>query len=107
MYKKLVEYDYIRNQPILSDKTPYRCRFCEEIKGPDEFKEIAHAVAECIGNKAIISSYECDKCNRCFSTYESELGKLYTLSQYSYQSVLNQLAATPRFSAFSLLVIAP
>lgn len=78
MYKKLVEYDYIRNQPILSDKTPYRCRFCEEIKGPDEFKEIAHAVAECIGNKAIISSYECDKCNRRFSTYESELGKLYT-----------------------------
>jgi len=31
----------------------------------------------------------------------------YTLPQYSYQSVLNQLAATPRFSAFPLLVIAP
>ena len=41
MYKKLVEYDYTRKQPILSDKTPYRCRFCEEIKGPDEFKKIA------------------------------------------------------------------
>lgn len=78
MYKKLVEYDYTRKQPILSDKTPYRCRFCEEIKGPDEFKKIAHAVAECIGNKAIISSYECDKCNHRFSAYESELGKLYT-----------------------------
>lgn len=78
MYKKLVEYDYTRKQPILSDKTPYRCRFCEEIKGSDEFKEIAHAVAECIGNKEIISSYECDKCNHRFSAYESELGKLYT-----------------------------
>ena len=32
---------------------------------------------------------------------------IYTLPQYSYQSVLNQLAATPRFSAFPLLVIAP
>lgn len=78
MYKKLVEYDYTKKQPILSDKIPYRCRFCEEIKGPEEFKEIAHAVAECIGNKAIISSYECDKCNHLFATYESELGKLYT-----------------------------
>lgn len=78
MYKKLVEYDYTRKQPILSDKTPYRCRFCEEIKGPDEFKEKAHAVAECIGNKAIVSSYECDKCNHRFSIYESEIGKLYT-----------------------------
>lgn len=29
------------------------------------------------------------------------------LPQYSYQSVLNQRAATPRFSAFPLLVIAP
>ena len=66
MYKKLVEYDYTRKQPILSDKTPYRCRFCEEIKGPDEFKEIAHAVAECIGNKEIISSANCKcKLNTC------------------------------------------
>ena len=31
----------------------------------------------------------------------------HTLPQYSYQSVLNQRAATPRFSAFPLLVIAP
>lgn len=77
MYKKLVEYDYTRKQPILSDKISYRCRFCEEIKGPGEFQEAAHAVAECIGNKAIFTSYECDKCNHLFSAYESELGKLY------------------------------
>ena len=78
MYKKLVEYDYTGKPSTLSDKTPYRCRFCEEIKGPEQFKEVAHTVAECIGNKAIFSSYECDGCNHLFSTYESELGKLYT-----------------------------
>ena len=73
MYKKLVEYDYTRKQPILSDKTPYRCRFCEEIKGPDEFKKIAHAVAECIGNKAIISSMKVNWVNCIHFTAQTEV----------------------------------
>lgn len=77
-YEKIVEYNYIAERPIvLKDSIEYRCRFCGKIKEKDSFKDKAHSVAECIGNKSIINKFECDDCNKNFSeNEENELGKL-------------------------------
>lgn len=79
MYDKILTYRYIQNstQRLPLDSIEYRCRFCGEVKTKNEFRQKAHAVAEGIGNKALITKYECDACNDRFAkAEESELGKL-------------------------------
>lgn len=79
MYKKILTYKYVQNskQRLPLDSIEYRCRFCGEVKTKSEFKQKAHAVAEGIGNKSLITKYECDACNDSFAkAEESELGKL-------------------------------
>lgn len=75
MYKKVVEY-YYNEDNILEDNVENRCRFCGNLKPASDFSEKAHAVAECIGNKRIISKYECNDCNHKFSDYERHLGNM-------------------------------
>lgn len=85
-YKKIVELNYVDNSTntLPKDSVQYRCRFCGETKTKADFKMKAHAVAECIGNKTIVSTYECDECNKKFSeNEEDELGKLWKLYKSS------------------------
>lgn len=43
------------------------CRFCGK-KAPDvQFKTVAHAIPESLGNKSVILLNECDSCNKFFS----------------------------------------
>jgi len=60
---------------ILHGSTPQRCRFCGK-GGPEvTFGDIAHAVPESIGNRRLLSEYECDNCNRSFgSGIENDFG---------------------------------
>jgi len=77
-YIKLVEYLYNGKKQNLNDQEQYKCRFCGRTKTRNEFRDIAHAVSESIGNKSIITHYECDECNKHFSeNEENELGKLF------------------------------
>lgn len=42
------------------------CRFCG-LKAPNvTFKNEAHAIPECLGNRSLTTKYECDDCNRFF-----------------------------------------
>lgn len=80
MYKKVLTYKYVQNstQRLPLDSIEYRCRFCGKVKTKQDFQHKAHAVAECIGNKSLITKYECDECNDRFArNEESELGKLF------------------------------
>ena len=82
MYTKIKEHYYnnINGKCILKDSIKNHCRFCGKIKSKKDFSMIAHAVSESVGNKAIISKYECDDCNRKFAeNEENELGKLFAL----------------------------
>lgn len=79
VYKKVLTYKYVQNstQRLPLDSIEYRCRFCGKVKTKQDFQHKAHAVAECIGNKSLITKYECDVCNDSFAKEEeSELGKL-------------------------------
>ena len=80
VYKKVLTYKYVQNstQRLPLDSIEYRCRFCGKVKTKQDFQHKAHAVAECIGNKSLITKYECDECNDRFArNEESELGKLF------------------------------
>lgn len=60
-----------------------QCRFCAPRRGAT-FHNVAHTIAEGLGNKAITSNDECDQCNELFSCYDDALcqsvGLLLTVS---------------------------
>lgn len=50
------------------DKTKRVCRFCKRSEPEVSFKNIAHAIAESLGNKTLILNEECDSCNWNFGS---------------------------------------
>lgn len=53
---------------VLTGPNPRRCRFCDQGAPSVTFRDVAHAVPESIGNRRLISEYECDACNRFFGS---------------------------------------
>ncbi|WP_296658529.1 HNH endonuclease [Paraburkholderia sp.] len=52
-----------------------KCRFCLRLAPEVTFRLKAHAIPEALGNKGMLSRYECDECNKHFgSTIENDLG---------------------------------
>ena len=47
------------------------CRFCGNTESK-KFKNIAHTIPQCTGNKTLFSLDECDDCNSIFSRYETD-----------------------------------
>lgn len=70
-YTRIAYYELDGDKEIkLGDETSQRCRFCGE-ENPAFFKEKAHVIPHFIGNRALKSLYECDKCNARFCKMES------------------------------------
>jgi hypothetical protein len=76
----LSEYDYVRTIVCPDEKMrglkpkPQRvCRFCKLQYGQVNFKKDAHVFSEFLGNKYLVSDFECSNCNGLFCTYESHL----------------------------------
>lgn len=57
----------------LKRKSDRVCRFCKLNYGETSFNSEAHLLSKLIGNKYLISDFECDKCNKIFGRYESDL----------------------------------
>ena len=61
------------------------CRYCGKSKPQVTFRKAAHVIPEFLGNKHLLSNFECDRCNDLFSKYEDAfskfLGPLRTLTQ--------------------------
>ena len=56
------------------------CRFCGRNENETLFNQIANALPELIGNKSLITNYECDECNNFFGTkLESDYAKFFML----------------------------
>jgi hypothetical protein len=81
-YEEIAHHRFVANRPIrLYDHDPRnsesrRCRFCRRGEPDVTFREVAHAVPEFLGNKAIRSMNECDACNTFLANnYEDHLSK--------------------------------
>lgn len=48
------------------------CRFCKKSSNEVSFNSIAHIIPEFLGNRFLISDFECDECNSKFSKYETD-----------------------------------
>ena len=60
---------------VLESREPRKCRFCGQSAPNVTFRLEAHAIPEALGNKGLLSRYECDSCNKLFgSTIENDLG---------------------------------
>lgn len=64
------------NKPIVLGTEPFQCRFCGGKPPVKTFTKRAHAVSELLGNKILELLYECDDCNKRFSKFEDDLGKM-------------------------------
>ena len=69
------------NKTYLGTKDNQICRFCGKRNPKVTFKKDAHAIPELVGNRYLLSHYECDSCNGLFArTVEDHFSK-YTLPE--------------------------
>lgn len=65
----------VGNKVPLGDRKNRVCRFCGKTTPEVTFKKVAHAIPEGLGNKSLVSFYECDPCNEAFGNgIENDLG---------------------------------
>jgi|GEM_PF-2463346 len=57
----------------LNSPTSRICRFCKGSSPETNFREDAHIIPQFLGNKYLISEFECDNCNSLFGTYDNDL----------------------------------
>ncbi len=81
-YQILIEYDNIDDKKSkqevhgLNEQKNVRCMFCKKPFPKWKKKDVAHAISECVGNKALINFCECYDCNHLFGEIaENHLGK--------------------------------
>ena len=79
-YSPLICYHLNNDNKIhLGEKKDNTCRFCGKKHPEVTFKMITHAIPEFIGNKTLISEYECDVCNSLFSQMETQMSNYMNL----------------------------
>jgi hypothetical protein len=61
------------NKKSLIPKNKRICRFCGKSYPEVSFKKIAHIIPEFLGNRNLVSDYECDSCNWKFGQLENDL----------------------------------
>lgn len=73
------------------------CRFCGKKEPETTFKNIAHSFPEFLGNTTLISSDECDSCNKLFSeTIEDNFAK-YTLIDRALMQISGKSRKPPTY----------
>lgn len=61
----VVTGDY-NKKTFLGDLENRKCRFCGKSKGETTFRRKAHVAPQLIGNRYLLSAFECDTCNKFF-----------------------------------------
>ena len=84
---KLITFD-TKKKKLYGEPTKEKrhCRYCNKTMDDGvNFKNIAHAISEALGNKTIISAEECDTCNSKFAeTIEKDIIKYLHLYRTLY-----------------------
>jgi hypothetical protein len=78
-YAKIYELEHVAFPPDESMKRTLKpraarvCRFCGLDNSATRFNKIPHVIPELLGNRFLISDFECDTCNAHFSGFENDL----------------------------------
>jgi len=67
------------NRKDLKPRLERTCRFCGKSHPDTTFKKDAHMVPRLIGNKHLLSDFECDICNQHFSKFEDSFANFIGL----------------------------
>lgn len=65
----------------LKPKNARVCRFCLKKSPKVKFKNKAHLIPQLLGNKNLLSDFECDNCNHAFGVFESEFANYIGLTR--------------------------
>ncbi len=74
------------SKPDLKSKNNRTCRFCKKNYPTVKFKNEAHIIPHQLGNKNLISDFECDECNKKFGLYENDLAYFLGMSRTILQT---------------------
>jgi HNH endonuclease len=67
-YEQIVDLEFgSPGKQLMGAREPRVCRYCHKSKPETTFRQEAHAIPECLGNRRLISLDECDLCNQRFS----------------------------------------
>lgn len=76
-FEKCIDVGEFTKKTYLGDTINPTCRFCGKTKSDTSFNKLAHTVPQFIGNRFLLSAFECDICNKLF-------GDLYENSFANY-----------------------
>jgi hypothetical protein len=71
----------------VGDRAMRKCRFCNKSEHEASFKKDAHIIPQFLGNRYLLSAFECDSCNALFGEYENAFAN--SLGAYRPFSMVN------------------
>jgi hypothetical protein len=80
----------------LGTKKPRICRFCKKTDTEVPFKSDAHVMPQFMGNRNLLSYFECDECNTLFSSYEDSFANFFGISR-TFAQIKGQTNKVPKF----------
>jgi len=72
------------------------CRFCKNTIPEVTFKKDAHVIPQFLGNKNLLSYFECDECNKYFCGLEDSFANYLGLTR-SFTGIKGQQGKTPKY----------
>ena len=93
-----VKYNDPQNKQYLTGNVVKKCRFCHKEFPETKFKSTAHAIPEFMGNKSLISKFECDRCNQYFSQFENEFAN-FMLPFNTLAGTINKGNKIPKYKS--------
>lgn len=75
--ESILDTSQLKRELMLGDNITRKCRFCGKMKPETTFRKKAHIIPQFLGNKVLLSAFECDVCNH-------EFGQLYEDSFANY-----------------------
>lgn len=80
----------------LGNKDEQACRFCNRNKNEVTFKSDAHVIPQFMGNKNLLSYFECDRCNTLFSKYEDSFANFFGITR-TFSQIQGQSNKVPKY----------
>lgn len=80
----------------LGSPTPRVCRFCSKAEPEVSFRKDAHVMPDFMGNRNILSYFECDTCNGLFAKYEDSFANYLGVAR-TFNQIKGKNKKVPKF----------